>query len=970
NSISFRTIQPFEKETKYTGRSIIDYGYQETDIWSRPSNTYIRFIEESEETLANRVEYDMDEQDDFWLEQYNSKRLKLEGDTISREFFEIVLTKIEKEWIELDRRIPKDASKENLSPDDSKCSICDDGECENINAIVFCDGCNLAVHQDCYGIPYIPEGQWLCRKCLVSPQNILRGFGSLYYGNTLENPWRIVFEKYATVEQHGQLFMNVDDFINAIISEGEDYYKIKREEYGILFTVADIKKRGLLSFQDWISFKDLLAKYDAENEIVCRFFDVDGTGEISYDNFREIMSKNKCPNSIPFDWNSSWSRLYMGDLKKPNMMTYPQFIQMLEDYQEERIKQAFMYYDKKNTGYIEPNEFSEIINKTSSHKLSNYLLRNLHTLCHVDNGSKISYANIKAFQKMVREMDMIKNIVRFATSNSTDGRITKNDFMREAEKMGCSFFTPMEMDILFHFAGLDDNTGRLSYQDFMKILQASWRSPEDQKMISFCDKSKKMNTHNKTKKILSNLLESIYHFSLGAIAGAFGAIVVYPIDLVKTRVQNVRTKMVEQMLYKNSFDCVRKVMKNEGILGFYTGLGPQLIGVVPEKAIKLTVNDLVRDLFKDANGNIKFHWELLAGASAGGCQVVFTNPLEIVKIRLQVQGEYVKSGSDAPRRNALWIIRNLGFQGLYRGASACLLRDIPFSAIYFPTYSHLKNDYFKESPEKKLGVGEHLISGAIAGMPAAYFTTPADVIKTRLQVEARKGETNYKGIRHAFVTILKEEGPGALFKGGSARVFRSSPQFACTLAAMPDKNKAVLSKKDDNMSLGTFQKPVLEYVLTTVDAIVNWARQGSIWPMTFGLACCAVEMMHASAPRYDQDRLGIIFRASPRQSDVMIVAGTLTNKMAPALRQVYDQMPEPRWVISMGSCANGGGYYHYSYSVVRGCDRIVPVDIYVPGCPPTSEALLYGIFLLQKKQRNQKITRLWYRNEFLLILGI
>jgi NADH dehydrogenase (ubiquinone) Fe-S protein 7 len=121
-------------------------------------------------------------------------------------------------------------------------------------------------------------------------------------------------------------------------------------------------------------------------------------------------------------------------------------------------------------------------------------------------------------------------------------------------------------------------------------------------------------------------------------------------------------------------------------------------------------------------------------------------------------------------------------------------------------------------------------------------------------------------------------------------------------------------------------------------------------------------MMHCSTPRYDQDRLGIIFRASPRQSDVMIVAGTLTNKMAPALRQVYDQMPEPRWVISMGSCANGGGYYHYSYSVVRGCDRIVPVDIYVPGCksttlfephfclptvfkgPPTSEALLYGMW--------------------------
>jgi NADH-quinone oxidoreductase subunit B len=141
------------------------------------------------------------------------------------------------------------------------------------------------------------------------------------------------------------------------------------------------------------------------------------------------------------------------------------------------------------------------------------------------------------------------------------------------------------------------------------------------------------------------------------------------------------------------------------------------------------------------------------------------------------------------------------------------------------------------------------------------------------------------------------------------------------------------------------------FFIAPASRLITWARTGSLYWMSFGLACCAIEMMHVMMPRYDLERFGSFPRGSPRQSDVMIVAGTLTNKMAPALRRLYDQMPEPRYVISMGSCANGGGYYHYSYSVVRGCDRVVPVDIYVPGCPPSAEALLYAILLLERKIR-------------------
>lgn len=178
---------------------------------------------------------------------------------------------------------------------------------------------------------------------------------------------------------------------------------------------------------------------------------------------------------------------------------------------------------------------------------------------------------------------------------------------------------------------------------------------------------------------------------------------------------------------------------------------------------------------------------------------------------------------------------------------------------------------------------------------------------------------------------------------------------------MPDVDKCGMPGRKGYSPFGRDQVGWAHWAVTRLDDLWNWGRKGSIWPMTFGLACCAVEMMQIAAPRYDMDRYGVVFRASPRQTDLLIVAGTLTNKMAPALRKVYDQMPEPRWVISMGSCANGGGYYHYSYSVVRGCDRIVPVDVYVPGCPPTAEALMYAILQLQRKVKRMKTLQMWYR---------
>jgi NADH-quinone oxidoreductase subunit B len=162
----------------------------------------------------------------------------------------------------------------------------------------------------------------------------------------------------------------------------------------------------------------------------------------------------------------------------------------------------------------------------------------------------------------------------------------------------------------------------------------------------------------------------------------------------------------------------------------------------------------------------------------------------------------------------------------------------------------------------------------------------------------------------------------------------------------------------DNETLELLNKSGGNILLSTIDNIVNWGRSNSIWPLTFATSCCGIEMMAAGAPRHDFARFGVeVYRASPRQADVIVVAGTIVHKMAPVLKRLYDQMPDPKYVIAMGACAiSGGPFYYNSYSVVRGADQVIPVDVYIPGCPPRPEALLYGIMQLQRKIKGEHPT--------------
>ncbi|XP_038653464.1 calcium-binding mitochondrial carrier protein Aralar2 isoform X2 [Scyliorhinus canicula] len=623
---------------------------------------------------------------------------------------------------------------------------------------------------------------------------------------------RTIFLKYATVEKNGERYMSPDDFVRRFLNL-RNGMESNPETVKLLAGAVNQSKTGLISFQDFLAFESILRAPDALYLVAFQLFDKKGSGEVSFGDIKQIFSQSGIYQRFPFDWNSEFVDQHFGKDRK-NHLKYKEFSQFLLELQQEHARQAFMQSDKDKSGSISVIDFKEIMVTVRPHMLTQFVEQSLVTVAGGTPTHQVSFSYYNGFNALLNNMELIMGVYHTITRSSINKHVSKEEFTLAAQELGQ--VTPMEIDILFQLSDIFEQRGYITLADLKRI------APHGEGILPYYLRESPMAGIDTQHFAMMELAESVYRFILGGIAGATGAASVYPIDLVKTRMQNQRStgSFVEEIMYRNSFDCFNKVLRYEGAIGLYRGLLPQLMGVAPEKAIKLSMNDFVRDMFYNRDGSIHVAAEIFAGGCAGGSQVIFTNPLEIVKIRLQVAGEI----TTGPRVSALTVMKELGFFGLYKdhhlmrpghleshpqettseerskntdnashlspvpstiaethisGARACFMRDIPFSAIYFPCYNYFKTSFTNENGQ--VHPGNLLLSGALAGMPAASLVTPADVIKTRLQVAAREGQTKYAGLVDCFWKILRQEGPGAFWKGVAARVLRSSPQFGVTL---------------------------------------------------------------------------------------------------------------------------------------------------------------------------------------------
>lgn len=341
---------------------------------------------------------------------------------------------------------------------------------------------------------------------------------------------------------------------------------------------------------------------------LAKLFDTNGSGSITHDEFEEIIKQTTLHAKIPFDFKGQFMALHFGEDRK-RVVTFAEFSQVLHDFHEEHAIQAFKKKDKNKSGTISTVDFADIMLSVKSHLLSPYVRSNL-AVSHLSSaGHRITFPYFMAFNSLLNNMELVKKIYLSHTKNSTHREVSREEFLYAAQQM--SEMTPLEIDVLYHLAAaIPGFNGKVTFSDLEKI--APFRPT---RFLSKPIVEAKAVTSPEERGVMIRILEGLYRFTIGSIAGATGATVVYPIDLVKTRMQNQRTgSYIGELMYRNSWDCFKKVIRHEGLRGLYRGLIPQMVGVCPEKAIKLTVNDLVRDTLSTNRGDIALLSEIIAGA--------------------------------------------------------------------------------------------------------------------------------------------------------------------------------------------------------------------------------------------------------------------------------------------------------------------------------------------------------------------
>ena len=617
---------------------------------------------------------------------------------------------------------------------------------------------------------------------------------------------------------------------------------------------------------DFCLFHLLMARPDPEVDMAFLLMDRRRTGQIRLDDLQAFLR----PVDPDVDFRGEFFRRYFGS-DGSGRIRHPEFPQFLGDLQRELGQQAFLraVHDRGMDGYVDAKTFVRVLRKSCGWRLPPGVsdrLENVYCQSPTKAGEaaaaaavragsyrgdsvqdvvksaeagvwadmeqreknlgmrSFGYGDFLAFQEVLALLPAICHLIDTAQQIKR-GPVSPDDFKVASRVLGLGGrLSRRQVDVVFTLFDLDRD-GFVSHEDAVsvcgidvarRLVAVKGRNG----LLTFAPPPECPPPTQPTgisASATGAVLSVLQLFGLTMAASSLGVLALSPLELVKTRLMNQRI-MIESgsgrflergRLYRHSFDCVRQVLRTEGAFGLYRGLTPQLLGVAPEKAIKLQVNQLLRQVFAsttDGGGtgeagdprSINLPLEVLAGAGAGACQLLVTNPMEVLKTRLILQGETAQllrqqGEAPPPSQTLRGMVRELGFPGLYRGALACLLRDIPFSAIYFPAYALCKNALAElhdddnnnngSSHRQQASRFDLLAAGTLAGIPAAFFTTPCDVIRLRLQAEPRPGDAAYAGIRDCASQILANEGTSAFFRGATARVLRIAPQFGIALLA-------------------------------------------------------------------------------------------------------------------------------------------------------------------------------------------